>query len=65
MTSRETDPWVRWYEAYLTHRGAVRAAKRSALERRRAGNLLAGLLLVYMLMGGLVAGVAVGLVMAN
>ena len=61
MTSPECDPWTLWYEAYLAHRAAGRLKR----ERRRAANLLAGLLLAYMVMGGLVASVAVGLVMTN
>ena len=61
----ENDPWERWYGAYVAHRAALRAAKRLAHERARTANTLAGLLVAYMLVGGVVASVAVCLVMAN
>jgi hypothetical protein len=61
MSSRDADPWIRWYDAYRAQRSAWRRAQ----ERQRAANLVAGLLLAYMLFGGVVASVAVGLVMSN
>ena len=61
MSTRDADPWTRWYDAYR----AQRLAWRRARERQRAANVVACLLLAYMVFGGVVASVAVGLVMAN
>ena len=61
----ENDPWKRWYGTYLTGRAALKAAKLQARERARAANTVAGLLVAYMLIGGVVASVAICLVMAN
>lgn len=61
MSIPDADPWTRWYDAYLAQRTAWRRTR----ERRRTANLFAGLLLAYMVFGGVAASVAVGLVMAN
>lgn len=61
----ENDPWERWYGTYVARRAALRAAKILARERTRRANTFAGLLVAYMLIGGVVASVAVCLVMAN
>ncbi|MDX7949915.1 hypothetical protein P7D22_01830 [Lichenihabitans sp. Uapishka_5] len=65
MVNAEADPWTRWYESYRAGRFALHKAAAAGRERRRAANIVAGLLLAYILVGGLIAGVAVGVVMAN
>ena len=65
MGEADDDPLTRWYAAYQTTRAERRAELVRLRARRRIANRVAGVLIGYMLAGGVLASLAVRLVMAN